>query len=338
MTPQDASCEQTGKHATHCVPGPPSRSLRRISAPKFFIADLDSSSSSNSTSPDASWTEDESKTLIIDTPANARKVSSVFSEMDQSYTGLADGEANEENAGKGKCSSFAYADMIQNYQSGQNTGIRLLVWICDPAAECPIQATSLSWSHLQEDQWDISQQLEGLPTVYLGSNFLPDDLPGIHTSSATAHSYRWTAIFKYPPTQPFNSCRWIGRTAEGVIFLEEISRPERHGYPFMSEITKAIYQRDFDLDGLRYVLISHVANSITRGFLIDLLPCSNTQHPQVWETDTPEFQILIGTPLGKVVAHLILNAFPRGTRRIARMLVWFDSNTWPHLRFDIERC
>ncbi|KAI2792961.1 hypothetical protein POX_b03005 [Penicillium oxalicum] len=251
MTPQDASCEQTGKHATHCVPGPPSRSLRRISAPKFFIADLDSSSSSNSTSPDASWTEDESKTLIIDTPANARKVSSVFSEMDQSYTGLADGEANEENAGKGKCSSFAYADMIQNYQSEQNTGIRLLVWICDPAAECPIQATSLSWSHLQEDQWDISQQLEGLPTVYLGSNFLPDDLPGIHTSSATAHSYRWTAIFKYPPTQPFNSCRWIGRTAEGVIFLEEISRPERHGYPFMSEITKAIYQRDFDLDGLR---------------------------------------------------------------------------------------
>ncbi|EPS29976.1 hypothetical protein PDE_04926 [Penicillium oxalicum 114-2] len=237
MTPQDASW-------------PPSRSLRRISAPKFFIADLDSSSSSNSTSPDASWTEDESKALIIDTPANARKVSSVFSEMDQSYTGLADGEANEENAGKGKCSSFAYADMIQNYQSEQNTGIRLLVWICDPAAECPIQATSLSWSHLQEDQWDISQQLEGLPTVYLGSNFLPDDLPGIHTSSATAHSYRWTAIFKCPPTQPFNSCRWIGRTAEGVIFLEEISRPERHGYPFMSEITKAIYQRDFDLDGL----------------------------------------------------------------------------------------
>lgn len=32
------------------------------------------------------------------------------------------------------------------------------------------------------------------------------------------------------------------------------------------------------------------------------------------ESHTPEFQVILGTPLGKVVAYLVSNAFASGTR------------------------
>ncbi|KAF7714956.1 Uncharacterized protein PECH_007794 [Penicillium ucsense] len=206
-----------------------------------------------------------------------------------------------------------------NYHREQATGARLLGWILDPLLACPISISAYTWGHIQNTGWDMNEQPGEPSPVYSGSNFLPVDLPGMQRSRTAANSYQSFAIFKYPPSQPFNSCRWIGRIAKGVIFLEDISRPEKLGYPFMSEMTKAIYERHFELDTLRYVVISHVANSVTRGFIIGVLQHSNNQNPQVWEADTPEFKILLGTPLGKVIAYFMLNAYPRGTRRIARI-------------------
>ncbi|GLI73084.1 hypothetical protein PoHVEF18_001294 [Penicillium ochrochloron] len=105
---------------------------------------------------------------------------------------------------------------------------------------------------------------------------------------------------------------WTGRTAESVVFLEDLNRPKGSQCPFISEITKAVYEKDFNIETLR-------------------------EYPRVMESNATEFQVLLGTPIGKIVAHLVLNSFARGTRRIARVALWHDAKVTPQLRFDIER-
>ncbi|OQD94324.1 hypothetical protein PENSOL_c026G09690 [Penicillium solitum] len=60
---------------------------------------------------------------------------------------------------------------------------------------------------------------------------------------------------------------WIGRTGPGVIFLELLHGSRDSGDPFMSELTKAAYQRDFDLDTLRYVYVMDIGNKDTKAYI-----------------------------------------------------------------------
>ncbi|KAF3387699.1 hypothetical protein F1880_000901 [Penicillium rolfsii] len=142
---------------------------------------------------------------------------------------------------------------------------------------------------------------------------------------------------KAPKDQPSMVYWWTGRTAEGVVFLEDVNRPKGSQYPFISEITKAVYEKNYKIETLRYVFVADVANTVTRGFIIGVLSPSTDEYPRVMEPNTTEFQILLGCPIGKIVAHLILNSYARGTRRIARVALWFDASFKPQLRFDIER-
>jgi hypothetical protein len=197
---------------------------------------------------------------------------------------------------------------------------------------CPISLSSSTFVGITNEQWEVMEQRVDLPENYSQSTFLPPDVPHV-----TGNSYRWTSIKKSLPTQPFEVCWWSGRAAQGVVFLEDVNRPRGSGFPYISEITKAIYEKDFNIDTLRYVFVTDVANPITRGFIIGVLWPSNTANPRVIGPETPEFQVILGTPIGKIVAYLILNAFARGTRRIARIVLWHDIYASPHLRFDIEQ-
>ncbi|KAJ5390246.1 uncharacterized protein N7496_001314 [Penicillium cataractarum] len=113
----------------------------------------------------------------------------------------------------------------------------------------------------------------------------------------------------------------------------------------MSEVTKAVYERTFDISGLRYVIIKNVMNEQTGKLIKDLLYTSERSIPwpgkygqrDSWEWNTPEYQALLGTRLGKLVAYLVLGSYERGKRRIARIITYRTGDSpWPHMRFDIE--
>lgn len=216
-------------------------------------------------------------------------------------------------------------------------GTRLLQWINSPTAPGPISLSRFNFSGLLNNKWELLEQPADLPENYTQSTFLPPDIPGAKGSPSKKPPYRWTSMVKAPPNQPYMVSWWTGRTAEGVVFLEDLNRPKGSQYPFISEITKAVYEKDFNIETLRHVFVADVANAETRGFIIGVLWPSTTEYPRVMESNTPEFQILLGTPIGKIVAHLVLNSFDRGTRQIARVVLWHDAKFTPQLRFDIER-
>ena len=130
--------------------------------------------------------------------------------------------------------------------------------------------------------------------------------------------------------------RWFGSTGPGIICLDDIYRDE--GFmdpnPHISQISQLLYERDFPLESLRYVFVTTVIESETREFILNELDWAGFH--QRWPIGTPEYDALLGTRIGKVVAYLVLGAFERGTRRITRINLWPDTAGGLNMRFDIE--
>lgn len=142
---------------------------------------------------------------------------------------------------------------------------------------------------------------------------------------------------------------WAGFTALGLIIIEAFKRwPDRNGHN-ISEITQAIYTRDHPIESLKTVFVNTVVNEDTFPFIREHLyresnglswPASGAQ---VWDVDRDEesFDMLLGTRIGKFVCYLVLGAFPRGMRRIARVSTTpahlENGGTAVHMRFDVEK-
>jgi hypothetical protein len=142
-----------------------------------------------------------------------------------------------------------------------------------------------------------------------------------------------------------NGADWDGFTGPGVIIISNIARAQHSLSPPMSEVTKAVYERTFDINGLRYVIIKNIMNEQTVRLIKDLLYTAEKCVPwpgeygqrDTWEWNTPEYQALLGTCLGKFVAYLVLGSYKRGRKRIARIVTYRIGNSqWPQMRFDIE--
>ncbi|KAJ5891758.1 uncharacterized protein N7473_007986 [Penicillium subrubescens] len=303
----------------------------RLSGPKFF-AGGSASSSSKSPSPINSMSGERGSS---ETSTKANDSSSSFRPGYRPFSKNGDKLDGRE---EGKDTPFNASDSLQNYREQQEAGMRLLQWINIPSAPCPISLSRCNFPGLLSSKWELLEQPADLPTNYTThATFLPPGIPGAKGSPPRKTPYRWTSMVKSLPNQPYMVSWWTGRTAEGVVFLEDVNRPKGSQYPFISEITKAVYEKDYNIETLRYVFVADVANAVTRGFIIGVLWPSTDEYPRIMESNTPEFQILLGTPIGKIVAHLVLNSFARGTRRIARVVLWPDANFSPQLRFDIER-
>jgi hypothetical protein len=170
-------------------------------------------------------------------------------------------------------------------------------------------------------------------------------LPYEQDPSITDFNYRSFAVYKKVnvPIEEFRTGdNWIGRTGPGVIFLESINRVNNSPNPPVSEISKALYEVDNDIDSLKYVYAVDVRNNETRAFVIQKLytpehgldPTNPAMHE--WMYDTPEYQGLLGTRIGKTVSYLVLNSFEPGTHRISKIVTMGSSPDKLHLRFDIE--
>ncbi|KAJ5241968.1 uncharacterized protein N7469_000295 [Penicillium citrinum] len=152
---------------------------------------------------------------------------------------------------------------------------------------------------------------------------------------------------------------WSGAMGEGMISVDNIERTKGSNAPSISEVTLALFNALFNIEDLKYIFVTDVLNEETLQFIRKKLysNVNNIQwpegkqdgqtelgQPQTWEHGTAEFDAILGTRIGKLVAYIVLGGFPRGTVRIARIITWPSldlrsqyTGTPANMRFDVER-
>lgn len=228
------------------------------------------------------------------------------------------------------------------YGRRQAIGRLLQQWIECPETDlsvnlCPILPSRLKFKDLEKSkQLEIDTDTPAYLPLQIEHEF--GDL-GIMGPTGGA----WEKIHIAESNAPLNPehpeiSTWEGLVAPGVLIVEEIKRTKG---VYMSEVCQAIYQSHFPIDTLRYVYLLDVCNKDTRSFVRDELytEYNGLVWPDAqirdWVSGTPEFEALLGTKLGQTVAHLVLGAFKRGTRRISRIRT-YDSFEALQLQFAIE--
>ncbi|KAJ5788563.1 hypothetical protein N7457_003553 [Penicillium paradoxum] len=137
---------------------------------------------------------------------------------------------------------------------------------------------------------------------------------------------------------------WDGHTGEGLIMVDWIFRSNDGNPPHVSECTQAVYQMDYPIDSLRYIVFTKIIESCTvpcvrqvyasRGMMQYPPPSAE---PQTWTPPSPEYYALLGTKIGSIAAALVLGAWGQGRRRIARIVTFQPELTHNiDMRFDIE--
>ncbi|CAG8382878.1 unnamed protein product [Penicillium salamii] len=112
-----------------------------------------------------------------------------------------------------------------------------------------------------------------------------------------------------------------------------------------NEVATALYEDGLkeSITTLKHVIFENVVNDETLGYCRDVL------YPRkgvAWETaggkpclklerGTQEYEEILGTQLGKSVACLVISGFPRGTKRISRIVTWMAENDHLYVRFEI---
>jgi hypothetical protein len=113
--------------------------------------------------------------------------------------------------------------------------------------------------------------------------------------------------------------------------------------PHWNEVARAVYTRDYSMDTLRHLMFENVVNDRTAGYICRVLyprcglniKYSDGEPPETIQRGTVEYHEFLGTTLGRSAAILLISAFPRGTRSISRIVIWFKDHKI-HVRVEIE--
>lgn len=131
--------------------------------------------------------------------------------------------------------------------------------------------------------------------------------------------------------------------APGVIFMKSIYRREGASpdeIPYISNISLHIYRNIHGpLTNLRYVFFESVTNNATVNFLERmhyLRPSTSADALVTFDYGTNRYLEILGTRVGRVVGHMLLDAYPAGTHQIARIHLFKSHLRGSNLRFDIE--
>ncbi|OQE46444.1 hypothetical protein PENCOP_c001G05714 [Penicillium coprophilum] len=230
--------------------------------------------------------------------------------------------------------------MAPKYPKFEPQGDSLRRWM-ERADEpgCPISKTTLTISNMDHGLWYVHSNPE-----FLTDNWKPwADTFGLtvgHPEIMKEPVFRFQSVLKTKGEPTF----WIGRTGPGVIFIDNIRRAQDPANFYMSEFAKAFYESHFPLESLKYVFVTTVIQEETVPFLRDHIYLSREglgfppKEPQTWESPSPEFCGILGTPIGKVIAALVLCAYGQGVKRIQRIVTFHTGeDRWEYnLRFDIE--
>ncbi|KAJ5628822.1 hypothetical protein N7490_011050 [Penicillium lividum] len=239
---------------------------------------------------------------------------------------------------------------VGNAQNFQARGKAIREWIADPGVGgCHIGPSTLTYADLILcDDWSTFEvryenpgfDFEGKINEFLaGTNIAPE------VFGPEQPNYRW-----YKLRSRFVG--WAGYVSNRAMILENLHRVPDHlagdcegriNVFYMSQISQAIYQRDFNLDELTCIIVSGIINEETLAYAHErLYPSLNLEWhdhtPWTYEYGMPQYDALMGTRIGKVVAYIVLGAFPRGTHRISQIVMqtgWVGASL--NMRFDIER-
>ncbi|KAJ5210904.1 hypothetical protein N7491_010719 [Penicillium cf. griseofulvum] len=129
---------------------------------------------------------------------------------------------------------------------------------------------------------------------------------------------------------------------KGAIVASEIFR---RGYgPRWSEIALSLYKQNATVDTLQHLFFTNVVNDETQPLLGKVIYPSRdwnidgrllTPIIRTWDMNTPAFEQILGTQLGRIAGLLVLGAWPVGTHQITKIHTWY-LRTDLHMRFDIE--
>ncbi|CAG8896274.1 unnamed protein product [Penicillium nalgiovense] len=100
-----------------------------------------------------------------------------------------------------------------------------------------------------------------------------------------------------------------------------------------NEIARAVYEIDHPIDTLRHIMFTHVVNEQSEPYIKYILyprrgrylDFAEGEACERLERGTLEYHEFLGTRLGKAAATLLISSFPRGTRCISRIVIWYRS-------------
>ncbi|KAJ5599416.1 hypothetical protein N7450_000483 [Penicillium hetheringtonii] len=225
------------------------------------------------------------------------------------------------------------------YPAWESKGRKLWQWMSNPAENsCKISKTSLTFSYLLgRPRFSIFIVDEASED---GKTPLLRHIGGVPVEKGTnGHEvkYRSTDIvsYRYHPTRI--GVEWFGFSELGMLFLSWISRPDEPCEdPYTAEIAKAVYEKDFPLDTLKRVFVTHIINEDTRDLLNRLIiENSEMMGIQSWEYPEPEFSALLGTRIGSTVAYLVLCAYGQGVKCVSKITFVAEDVRTERLRYDL---
>ncbi|KAJ5263711.1 hypothetical protein N7478_011316 [Penicillium angulare] len=208
-------------------------------------------------------------------------------------------------------------DPARNLQWLSDQGRRLVSFIENPnAPDCPVLPDTLTYGQL-ESMSVIRRQ--SLCSDRLTINSLLSLWDGPRPQIWT----RWRVTFAN------GSGSFHGYTAEGFIIMAYIYRQLGAQVPHISSTSLALYRREHgSTDSLVCIFVYAIVNEQT----LSLLSLYGHEGITV-DYSTPRYWEILGTRIGRVVSCLVIEAFPRGTVLIARIVVSYEFGTYD-LRFD----
>ncbi|OQD63233.1 hypothetical protein PENPOL_c010G07571 [Penicillium polonicum] len=224
----------------------------------------------------------------------------------------------------------------RRYGKIQDEGAIRQRWLEDPTdPTCQIQPSTLTVDDLLIARWRIHTSYNNIPFQV--------------AENAFALGYANRAVYKQTLTQNYAGgelglagCEnmYDILVGKGLIIAEAMFRSDG---PQFSQIARAYMQEVAEPQSLRHFYVCDIVNIDTKRFVEKVLYSSRNDlawppvctAPLIWEYNTPEYQGLLGTRVGKCAVYLVLEIFPRGTYHIARIVTW-DENCSIEIRFDIE--
>lgn len=244
-------------------------------------------------------------------------------------------------------STYGTPEFFKKYGKTQEDGAQMRRWMDDAnEPNCHIQPCSLTFGTFLE-MYPDAHPVPRVPDAEFKDQIcalgLPNEWDNLRDPISGSIYRQWAF------EEGSQGLVWRGSTGPGFILISEVHREDKTAPP-ISHISQAFYERNFPLTGrrgLKTIFVSTVIEDETDRFIrnvlytveagIDWAHPGPPVEPQTWTYGTREFDGLMGTRIGKTVAYIILGAFPRGTRRIRRIVTWpAESGSHANMQFDIE--
>lgn len=207
-------------------------------------------------------------------------------------------------------------------------GRKLIDWMDGKnLGSCPIKRSTLTYN-------DMAFNYSHDDTVEL----LPEDLQKSSFNIGCKLQDKNFHLLRVRPN-PRSLSSWEGIVTSDAIILLSVTRDRG---PYISEISNAIYRHFYPTSQLKHVVVKSIVNYNTLEFLERYLFEGNDVglDEWTWNYGSKEYEGLIGTEIGAMVASLVIGALEPSKYRISKIMTQVDKESrdmrFTDMRFDIE--